>query len=138
MITETSLVLAVVSRIVADSSRIVPTKTKHQAATTLVRSSGAVMSHKRLEPRRAHDAAGLLQFRMHAGEGRGHLLIAGRQLDGHEGDEQDPDGAVELEGRVGIAEEQADAEHDARDGHRSRGKHAEDSPTPATDRRITR
>ena len=43
MITETSLVSAVVSRMVADSSRIVPMKTKHQVAMTLVRSSGAVI-----------------------------------------------------------------------------------------------
>ncbi len=54
MMTETSLVLAVVSRIVADSSRIVPMKTKHQVATMLVRSSGAVICQRlfrRLAPR---------------------------------------------------------------------------------------
>jgi hypothetical protein len=43
MMTETSLVLAVVSMIVADSSRMAPMKMKHQVATTLERSSGAVM-----------------------------------------------------------------------------------------------
>jgi hypothetical protein len=46
MITETSLVSAVVRRMVADSSRIVATKTKHQAVITLVRKSGVVISHK--------------------------------------------------------------------------------------------
>ncbi len=43
MITETSLVSAVVSRIVADNSRIVPIKMKHQVAITFERRRGAVM-----------------------------------------------------------------------------------------------
>ena len=41
--TEITLVSEVNSMIAADSSRIVPTKMKHQVAITLVRSSGAVI-----------------------------------------------------------------------------------------------
>ena len=46
MITATTLVLAVVSMIVADNSRMTPMKTKHQVATTLARNNGAVICHK--------------------------------------------------------------------------------------------
>ncbi len=60
----------------------------------------------------------LLQLGVHALEGRGHLLVAGGQLDRHEGDEQDPDRAVELERRVGVGQKERDAEHDAGNGDR--------------------
>src|SRR5262249_42595574 len=52
--TEITLVSEVNSMMAADSSRMTPTKMKHQVAITLVRSSGAVMSRsvpKRVEPR---------------------------------------------------------------------------------------
>ena len=116
--TEITLVSEVNSMIAADSSRITPTKMKHQVAITLVRSSGAVMWRERLQPRRAEDAACLLEVGIDGAERRLQLLIGGRQRDRDEGDQQDPERAVEHEGRARVAQEQADAEHDA--GHRDR------------------
>ena len=52
--TEITLVSEVNSMMAADSSRITPTKMKHQVAITLVRNSGAVMSRsvrRRVAPR---------------------------------------------------------------------------------------
>ena len=52
--TEITLVSEVNSMIAADSSRITPTKTKHQVAITLVRNSGAVIcqsDRSRVAPR---------------------------------------------------------------------------------------
>ena len=57
MMTEMSFVSAVVSRIVADSSRMVPMNTKHQVATTFERSSGAVM-RRNVTIRVAHQKIG--------------------------------------------------------------------------------
>ena len=77
--TEITLVSEVNSMIAADSSRMVPTNTKHQVAITEVRSSGAVICAQRPQPRRAEDAAGVLQLRMDGAERRLHLLVGGRQ-----------------------------------------------------------
>ena len=111
--------------IAADSSRITPTKMKHQVAITPVRSSGAVICHSDLQPRGAEDAAGVLQFGMDGAERRLQLLIGRRQRDGDEGDQQDPQRAVEHERRPRVAEEQPDAEHDAGNGDRRGGEEAE-------------
>ena len=48
----------------------------------MVRSSGAVIVAQRPQPRRAEDAAGLLELRMHGLERRLKLLVGRRQLDG--------------------------------------------------------
>ena len=109
----------------ADSSRMTPTKTKHQVAITRVRSSGAVICAQRAQPRRAEDAAGVLQLRMDGAERRLHLLIGGRQLERHEGDQQNPQRAVEHERRPRVAQEQADAEHDAGNRDRRGGEEAQ-------------
>ena len=88
--TETTLVLAVVSMIVAESSRITPIKTKHQVATRLVRNSGAVIRHKDCSRRGAEDPARLLELGMQAAKSRLDLLVAGRQFDRQKGQQQDP------------------------------------------------
>ena len=112
----------------ADSSRITPTKMKHQVAITLVRSSGAVMwpsACSRVAPRMrlASSRSGC-----DGAERRLQLLIGGRQRDGDEGDQQDPQRAVEHEGRARVAQEQPDAEHDAGHGDRRGGEEAERAP----------
>ena len=123
--TEITLVSEVNSMMAADSSRITPTKMKHQVAITLVRSSGAVMSRERAQPRGAEDAARVLELGMHGAERRLELLIGGRQRDGDEGDQQDPQRAVEHERRPRVAQEQPDAEHDAGDRDRRGGEEPE-------------
>src|ERR1700688_3517782 len=108
MMTETSLVWAVVSMIVADSSRMTPMKMKHHAVTTLVRKRGAVICHSdcsRVAPK---------------------MLVAGRKLDGEKGEKQDPDRAVKDDRRARIGEEEADAENDAGDRHRGGREEADD------------
>ena len=100
-------------------------KMKHQVAITPVRSSGAVICEQRLQPRRAEDAAGVLELGMDGRERRLQLLIGRRQVDGDERDQQDPQRAVEHEGRPRIAQEQADAEHDAGNRDRRGGEEAE-------------
>ena len=99
MMTETTLVLAVVSMIVADSSRITPMKMKHQVATTLGAQQRRGDLPQRLQPGRAEDAARLLELGMEAAERRLELLVAGRQLDRQKGEQQDPQRAVEHERR---------------------------------------
>ena len=74
---------------------------------------------QRLQPAGAEDAAGFLELRVDGRERRLQLLIGRRQIDGEEGDQQNPQRAVEHKGRAGVAEKQADAEHDA--GHRDWG-----------------
>ena len=118
----------------ADSSRTTPTKMKHQVAITLVRSSGAVICQS-ARSRVRQDTAGVFEFGVHGAEGRLQLLIGGGHCERDEGDEQDPERAVEHEGRLGIAEEQADAEHDAGNGKRRGGKEAERA---MADDRLTR
>ena len=98
---------------------------KHQVAITPVRSSGAVICQQRLQPRGAENAAGVLEFGMDGGERRLQLLIGRRQIDGQERDQQDPQRAVEHEGRPRVAQEQADAEHDAGNRDRRGGEEAE-------------
>ena len=80
---------------------------------------------QRAQPRGAQHAAGFLELGMHRMERRGELLVGGRQLDGDEGDEQDPQRAVERERRARVGEEQADAQHDAGDGERRGGEEAQ-------------
>ena len=61
---------------------------------------------------------------MDRAEGRAELLVGGRQLDGDEGDQQDPKRAVE---RLRIGKEQPDAQHDAGNGEgcgREESEHA--------------
>ena len=123
--TEITLVSEVNSMIAADNSRMVPTNTKHQVAITEVRSSGAVISRKRAQPRGAEDAAGVLQLRMDRPERRLHLLIGGRHAQRQEGEQQNPQRAVEHERRPRVAQEQPDAEHDAGDRDRRGGEEAE-------------
>ena len=91
---------------------------------------------ERLQPRRAEDAACLLEIGIHGAERRLQLLIGGRQRDGDEGDQQDPQRAVEHEGRARVAQEQPDAEHDAR--HRDRRGRQECERAPAGDRLARR
>ena len=91
---------------------------------------------ERLQPRRAEDAACLLEIGIDGAERRLQLLVGGRQRDGDEGDEQDPQRAVEHEGRARVAEEQPDAEHDAR--HRDRRGRQECEHAPARDRLARR
>ena len=91
---------------------------------------------ERLQARRAEDAACLLEIDVHGAERRLKLLVGGGQRDGDEGDEQDPQRAVEHEGRARVAEEQADAEHDA--GHRDRRGREERERAPAGDRLARR
>ena len=111
--------------IAADSSRIVPTNTKHQVAITEVRSSGAVIWRSAVQPRRAEDAAGVLQLRMDGAERRLHLLVGRRQAQRQERQQQNPQRAVEHERRPRVAQEQADAEHDAGDRDRRGGEEAQ-------------
>ena len=73
---------------------------------------------ERLQPRRAEDAACLLELGIDRAERRLQLLIGGGQRDRDEGDQQDPQRAVEHERRARIAQEQSDAEHDAGDRDR--------------------
>ena len=80
---------------------------------------------QRLQARGAEDAAGLLELGMDGAERRLQLLVGRRQLDRQEGDQQDPQRAVEHERRARVAEEQADAEHDAGDRDRRGGEEAE-------------
>ena len=122
--------------IAADSSRITPTKMKHQVAITPVRSSGAVICQQRLQPRGAENAAGVLQLGMDGAERRLQLLIGRRQRDGDEGDQQDPQRAVQHERRPRVAQEQADAEHDAGNGDRRGGEKAEHAPAAITAWRV--
>ena len=85
---------------------------------------------QRPQARRAEDAAGILELGMHGAERRLQLLIGGRQRDGDEGDQQDPQRAVEHERRPRVAQEQADAEHDAGDRDRRGGEKAERAMAP--------
>ena len=114
----------------AESSRITPTKMKHQVAITLVRSNRRGDAPERVQPRRAEDAACVLEVRVHRTEGRLQLLVGRRQRDGDERDEQDPQRAVEHQRRPRVAEEQPDAEHDAGDGDRRGGEEAERAVAP--------
>ena len=100
-------------------------KMKHQVAITPVRSKGAVIWRSDLQPRRAEDAAGVFQFGMDGRERRLQLLIGRRQIDGEERQQQDPQRAVEHEGRPRVAQEQPDAEHDAGHGDRRGREKAE-------------
>src|SRR5262245_3694181 len=72
------------------------------------------------------DAAGLLQLRMDAAEGGIRLRVAHRHLLGEIRDEEDPERAVEEEGRPRVRDEERDGEDDARDDHgrqRQEGQH---------------
>ena len=80
---------------------------------------------QRAQARCAEDPAGVLEVGVHGAERRLQLLIGGRQRDGDEGDEQDPQRAVQHERRPRVAQEQADAEHDARDRDRRGRQKAE-------------
>ena len=62
---------------------------------------------------------------MHGAERRLQLLVGGGQRDGHEGEQQDPQRSIKHERRPRIAQEQADAEHDAGNGDRRGGEKAE-------------
>ena len=66
----------------------------------------------------AEDAAGVLELGRDGPERRVRLRVAHGHLLGHVGDEQDPQRAVQDEGRPRVGDEQRDGQHDARDRDR--------------------
>jgi len=58
-------------------------------------------------------------------EGRLGLRVADRHLLGQIGEEEDPERAVEQEGRAGVGHEEGHRQHHARDDHRGHREEAE-------------
>ena len=130
MVTEIVLVRAVNSRMVAESSRIDPMKMKIQVAITPLRDQRRRDVEQRAQPRRAEDAARVLELGMHRLERCADLLIADRKLLRQVGEEDDRQGAVQNERRLRVGQEEADGEHDAGNGDRCGGQETEIAMSP--------
>jgi hypothetical protein len=109
--TEITLVSEVNSMIAADNSRMTLTKMKHQVDRRRC-VKAARYAGERAGAGSRRGCGWLPRDRIDHPECRIELPIGRRQRDGDEGDQQHPQGAVEHEGRLRVAQEQPDAEHD--------------------------